>query len=164
MTFKINKNIPPHELLRTCVGTGLGIGGVALLADLTGFPLIIAPFGASAVLLYSAVSSPLAQPKNLILGHMISGFIAISCCNLLGNTLFSTVLAVTLAIVCMMLLDAVHPPGGATALLCMLQNTTSYTFLATPLIAGVLILFLAAVIASKLVPKATDYPLRKQIK
>ena len=82
MTFKINKNIPPHELLRTCVGTGLGIGGVALLADLTGFPLIIAPFGASAVLLYSAVSSPLAQPKNLILGHMISGFIAISCCNL----------------------------------------------------------------------------------
>jgi CBS-domain-containing membrane protein len=164
MTFKRKTKIPPHEILRTCVGTGLGIGGVALLADLTDIPLIIAPFGASAVLLYSATSSPLAQPKNLILGHIISGFVAISCCNLLGNTLFSTVLAVMIAIVCMMVFDAVHPPGGATALLCMLQDTTSYIFLATPLIAGVLILLFAAVIASKIVPKATAYPVRKQIK
>ena len=161
MTFKMSKTIPPHELMRTCIGTGLGIGGVAFLANQTGIPMIIAPFGASAVLLYSATSSPLAQPKNLILGHIISGFIAISCCNLLGNTLFSTVLAVTLAIVCMMFLDAVHPPGGATALLCMLQNTTSYTFLITPLIAGVLILLFAAVIASKIVPKANPYPIKK---
>lgn len=149
------------EITRTCIGTVLGIGGVALLAKYTQLPFIIAPFGASAVLLYSAVSSPLAQPRNLILGHLVSGVIAITVCNLLGNSVVSTVFAVTAAIVAMMLLDAVHPPGGATALLCMLQNTTSYTFLITPLAAGCAVLLLAAVLASKLVPNATSYPIPK---
>lgn len=161
MRFILKKTNPPHEYLRTIIGTSLGIGGVALLAQQTGLPLIIAPFGASAVLLYSAASSPLAQPKNLLFGHIISAFIAITCCNLFGNSLFVTVLAVTLAIVFMMIFDAVHPPGGATALLCMLQNTTSYTFLVTPIIIGATILLLAAMIASKVVPKANPYPKTK---
>lgn len=138
MLSEKRKQVPLPEILRTCIGTVLGIGGVALLAKYTQLPFIIAPFGASAVLLYSAVSSPLAQPRNLVLGHLVSGVIAITVCNLVGNSAASTVLAVTTAIVAMMLLDAVHPPGGATALLCMLQNTTSYTFLLTPLPQAVL--------------------------
>lgn len=158
MIFKISSNISIQEIMRTCIGTALGIGGIAFLANQTAMPLIIAPFGASAVLLYSATTSPLAQPRNLVVGHFVSGFIAITCCNLLGNTLISTVLAVTLAILLMMVLDAVHPPGGATALLCMLQNTTSYSFLITPLLTGVLVLLLAALLASKIVPAAKPYP------
>ena len=153
------KSVALSEIARTCIGTVLGIGGVALLAKYTQLPFIIAPFGASAVLLYSAVTSPLAQPRNLILGHLVSGIIAITVCNLLGNSVASTVLAVTSAIVAMMLLDAVHPPGGATALLCMLQNTTSYAFLITPLAAGCAVLLLAAMLASKLVPGAASYPM-----
>ena len=147
-----------QEVLRTCIGTILGIGGVALLAEYTELPLIIAPFGASAVLLYSATTSPLAQPRNLLIGHFVSALIAITCCKIFGNGIVPTVLAVSLAIVVMMLLDAVHPPGGATALLCMLQNTTSYTFLLTPIVTGVLILLVAAIIASVLVPNAKPYP------
>ena len=162
MLSKKRKQIPLPEILRTCVGTVLGIGGVALLAKYTQLPFIIAPFGASAVLLYSAVASPLAQPRNLVLGHLVSGAIAITVCRLLGNSVASTVFAVTAAIVAMMLLDAVHPPGGATALLCMLQNTTSYTFLLTPLAAGCVVLLLAAIIASKVVPGTTPYPTPKK--
>ena len=161
MLSKKRKHIPLPEILRTCIGTVLGIGGVALLAKFTQLPFIIAPFGASAVLLYSAVSSPLAQPRNLVLGHLVSGVIAITVCRLLGNSVAPTVFAVTAAIVAMMLLDAVHPPGGATSLLCMLQNTTSYTFLLTPLAAGCAVLLLAAVIASRIVPKTVRYPVQK---
>ena len=164
MLSKKRKQIPLPEILRTCIGTVLGIGGVALLAKYTQLPFIIAPFGASAVLLYSAVSSPLAQPRNLVLGHLVSGVIAITVCRLLGNSVASTVLAVTAAIGVMMLLDAVHPPGGATALLCMLQNTTSYRFLVTPLAAGCVVLLLAAVLASRIVPKAVRYPMQKHPK
>ncbi len=157
------KRIPRHEIIRTCVGTILGIGGVAVLAEYTNLPFIIAPFGASAVLLYSATTSPLAQPRNLVLGHMASGVIGITFCNLFGNSVVSTVLAVTVAIVAMMMLDALHPPGGATALLCMLQNTTSYRFLITPLAAGVVVLLLAAVGASMLVPNANPYPANRKL-
>ena len=164
MLSKKRKQIPLPEILRTCIGTVLGIGGVAFLAKYTQLPFIIAPFGASAVLLYSAVSSPLAQPRNLVLGHLVSGVIAITVCRLLGNSVAPTVFAVTAAIVAMMLLDAVHPPGGATALLCMLQNTTSYTFLLTPLAAGCAVLLLAAVLASRIVPKAARYPVQKHPK
>ena len=164
MLSEKRKQLPLPEILRTCIGTVLGIGGVALLAKYTQLPFIIAPFGASAVLLYSAVSSPLAQPRNLILGHLVSGVIAITVCNLLGNSVAATVLAVTAAIVAMMLLDAVHPPGGATALLCMLQNTTSYRFLVTPLAAGCAVLLLAAVLASRIVPKAERYPMQNHPK
>ena len=157
---QISRHISWQEIARTCLGTALGIGGIAILAEVTKLPLIIAPFGASAVLLYSATSSPLAQPRNLIVGHLISGTVAITCCKVFGSTIGSTVLAVTLAIVAMMLMDAVHPPGGATALLCMLQNINSYSFLLTPLVLGVLILLLAAVVASWVVPKAKPYPAR----
>lgn len=162
MKFLKTKKVPLPEILRTCIGTVLGIGGVAILAKCTQLPFIIAPFGASAVLIYSAVASPLAQPRNVVLGHLVSGVIAITVCNLFDTSVASTVLAVTVAIVAMMLLDAVHPPGGATALLCMLQNTTSYTFLLTPLAAGCVVLLLAAIIASKIVPGTTPYPTPKK--
>ena len=84
MGLEKKKHVSLPEIVRTCVGTVLGIGGVALLAEYTNLPFIIAPFGASAVLIYSAVSSPLAQPRNLIFGHLVSGAIAITVCNLMG--------------------------------------------------------------------------------
>ena len=158
MGLEKKKHVSLPEIVRTCVGTVLGIGGVALLAEYTQLPFIIAPFGASAVLIYSAVSSPLAQPRNLVLGHLVSGAIAITICNMFGNSVVATVLAVTASIVVIMLLDVVHPPGGATALLCMLQNTTSYTFLVTPLAAGCAVRLLSAMLASKIVSGATPYP------
>ncbi len=40
-------------------------------------PLIIGSFGASAVLIYGVPSSPLAQPRNAILGHIIAAFVGV---------------------------------------------------------------------------------------
>ncbi|MGI5874450.1 MAG: HPP family protein [Bacillota bacterium] len=152
------RHVSWKEAVMTFVGAFCGIGGCGLLAYLTDLPLIIAPFGASAVLIYSAVSSPLAQPRNVIGGHLIAAFVAISCCKLLGDSWYVMALAVSLAILAMMATGTLHPPGGATALLCVLQGTDSYFFMLLPLVPGVAILLTAAILSSKIFPGVRPYP------
>lgn len=146
------------ECIMTVVGVILGIGGVAALAHFTGCNFIMAPFGASAVLLYCACSSPLAQPRNFLCSHFIAAFIGITLVNLLGNSWYVAALAVSLAILAMMFTDTVHPPGGATALLVVLQGTNDYMFLFKPIAVGVAIMFISAVISSKIFPGVRPYP------
>ncbi len=103
------------------LGAFLGIASCCYLSgryleprDLT---LIIASFGASAVLIYAAVKSPLAQPRNLIGGHVFSAIVGVACYQLLGGSWYSAALAVSCAIAVMLFTRTLHPPGGATALL-----------------------------------------------
>ena len=95
----------------------------------TGFELLIASFGASAVLIFDEVSSPLAQPKNVIVGHMLSASIGVACraCAMSIASRPSSeglhaagALAVGLSIWAMRVGRVVHPPGGATALIAVL--------------------------------------------
>ena len=156
--FYIFKPCDWREIVMTIVGVFLGIGGVSLLAYVTDQPFIMAPFGASAVLLYCASSSPLAQPRNFLCSHFIAGVIGITCVNLLGSSWYVAAISVCLAIIAMMLTDTVHPPGGATALLVVLQETKSYIFLLKPILVGVIIMFAAAVISARLFPGVRPYP------
>jgi CBS-domain-containing membrane protein len=156
--FYIFKKCDWREMVMTIVGVFLGIGGVALLAHVTGQPFIMAPFGASAVLLYCASSSPLAQPRNFLCSHFIAGFIGITCVNIFGAGWYVAAISVCLAILAMMLTDTVHPPGGATALLIALQGTTDYSFLLTPIAGGVVIMFAAAIISARIFPGVRPYP------
>ncbi len=95
------------ELLWSWLGAVIGIGICGYLSskyfeprDLT---LLIGSFGASAVLVYAAIKSPLAQPRNLIGGHVISGLVGVACYQLFGGTIWmAAALAVSLAIVAML--------------------------------------------------------------
>ena len=156
--FYIFRRCDWRELVMTAVGVFLGIGGVSLLAYVTKQPFIMAPFGASAVLLYCASSSPLAQPRNFICSHFIAAFIGITCVNLLGSSWYVAAISVCLAIIIMMMTDTVHPPGGATALLVVLQGTTNYIFLLKPIAVGVAIMFAAALISARIFPGVRPYP------
>ncbi len=158
--FYLFKRVDWREAVMTIVGVFLGIGGVALLAHITGLVWIMAPFGASAVLLYCASSSPLAQPRNFLLSHFIAGFIGITCVNLLGTAWYVPAISVCLAILAMMATDTVHPPGGATALLIALQGTTDYMFLLMPIAAGVAVMFAAALISARIFPGVRPYPFK----
>lgn len=162
MTIKFFKSISYKEIIMTTVGSICGIGGIALLGFLTNHPFIIAPFGANAVLLYSATSSPLAQPKNVCFGHLISAVIAITCNLILPSSWYTMAIAVTLAIIAMMLTDTLHPPGGATALLCVIQDVRSFTFLISPLALGIAIILVSATLSSKIFPGVRPYPYRKK--
>ncbi|NCU02454.1 MAG: HPP family protein [Chitinophagaceae bacterium] len=135
-------------------GAFLGVGLIAFLH--TRFTeadnlFLIGSFGASSVLLYGAIQSPLAQPRNLIGGHVISAIIGVTICKLLPDIIWLTApLAVAVSIISMQITKTLHPPGGATALIAVIGSEKikqlGYWFVATPVLSGVLILLLVALI------------------
>lgn len=138
-----------RELSLTAIGTMLGIGTVTYLSVQQDMPLLIASFGASAVLLYGVPDAAMARPRNVLGGHFLSALIGVSCYQLLGDTWYAMTLAVTLAIVFMLLTGTAHPPGGATALVCVLEHA-GYSFVFLPVLAGALILTICALLINRL--------------
>jgi len=146
-----------------------GFLGIALLAwfnhsfftgtDLT---LMIASFGASAVLVYDAVRSPVAQPNNLVGGHIISAMVGVTIWKLCQHTpLLAEALAVATAIAAMYLTRTLHPPGGATALVAVIGSDRihdlGYLFVLIPATVGPLLLLLVALVTNN-VPRTRRYP------
>ncbi len=83
---------------------------------------LIAPMGASAVLLFCLPGSPLAQPWSVIGGNVVSALVGIACVKLFGAGLWSAPLAGGLAVAAMFALRCLHPPGGAVALTAVLAG------------------------------------------
>lgn len=146
-----------RQVLTGLVGGVLGIGAIAWLTQLTNVPLLIAPFGATCVLLFAVPTAPLAQPRNVIGGHFISALVGIIIFQLLGNSPLSMAIAVGLAIALMQLCRAVHPPAGANPLVIIMAGVNDYFFLITPVLAGSLILVLTALILNN-VGKSKRWP------
>jgi len=137
------------------VGAFFGIGIIAFLQsyvlDKNDAVFLIASFGASSVLVYGAIQSPLAQPRNLIGGHLISAFIGVTIYKLLPDIIWLTApLAVALSIVVMQITKTLHPPGGATALIAVIGSQKikmlGYFYIISPVLAGALILLIVALI------------------
>lgn len=109
--------------LRSALGAVLGIGCSAIAgwlmlgANGSALPWLVAPIGASAVLVFAVPASPLAQPWPVIGGNLISAFIGFVMTHLLGPGIAICALSVGLAIAAMSLARCLHPPGGACALL-----------------------------------------------
>ena len=143
-------------IIMTFVGSFCSIGLLAYGANVQNWPTLVASFGASAVLLFGAPTSPLAQPRNLFGGHLISALVGVSIYQLFGERWWSIALAVTLAIIAMMLTATTHPPGGATAMVSVLNHAN---FL--PILLGAVVLFTAAVLSSRIFPNLREYPLKK---
>jgi CBS-domain-containing membrane protein len=144
----------------------LGIGTIAWVTGrfLTGsdLPLMIGSFGASAVLLYGAPRSPLAQPRNLMGGHLISALIGVACCKMFQDTPgVAQALAVATAIAAMHLTRTLHPPGGATALIATLGSPDiqqlGFWYALMPATVGPLILLVVALVVNNL-PRSRRYP------
>jgi len=120
------RGVPPRvsneEILWSWIGAFLGIAGVAwgssLIFEGHDIALMIGSFGATAVLLYGAPRSPLAQPRNLLGGHILSAVIGVLCWKLMSQHLWlAESMAVATAIAVMHGTRTLHPPGGATALI-----------------------------------------------
>lgn len=148
------------EVCWSFVGSLVGIGSCGYLSaryfeprDMT---LIVASFGASAVLIYGAVKSPLAQPRNLVGGHIISALIGVACYKTFGGMWLGAALAVSLAIAAMLITRTLHPPGGATALLAVIGgkqiHDLGFIYAAVPVGLGVLVMLLVALVINNLSP------------
>jgi CBS-domain-containing membrane protein len=118
--------------------------------------LFMAPFGASSVLTFAVWEAPLAQPRNIIGGHLIAAAVGLAVFRLLGNQPVSLALAVGLAIALMILTKTIHPPAGATSLAVILGNG-GVEFLLFPVLAGSVILVALSVLLNRLV-FGRDYP------
>ena len=149
-----------REILSTIVGIVFGIGVITAVTYLAGYPWLIAPFGASALLLYSVPESPLAQPRNLFGGHIIAGVVGVGCYQLMGETWYSVTLSVTVAIVLMSLTRTSHPPGGATAIVTVLGHY-DYRFLLFPLLTGLIWMFVTACVTNR-ISGERQYPIRRR--
>jgi CBS domain-containing membrane protein len=110
------------EALRASAGAALGVAACGVLAHtlldgrLDGLPLLVAPIGASAVLAFALPASPVAQPRAVILGNLLGAAVGVACAGLIGHPTLAAAAAVGGAILIMMLLGCLHPPGGAVAL------------------------------------------------
>lgn len=171
------RGAPPRvstaEVLWSWLGSFIGIGLVASLnstAWLSGIwltrtdsLLLIGSLGASAVLLYGAPRSPLAQPRNLIGGHMLSALVGVSTWLLIGPLLpwLAAALAVSTAIALMHLTRTLHPPGGATALIAVIGSeqvhAMGYLFVLIPATLGPVLMLLVALMINN-IPGGRRYP------
>lgn len=138
------------------ISATLGILAICEITTLVGHPLLIGSFGASAVLLFGATDSPLAQPRNLVGGHLVSAAVAVLVVALFGSTPLTMAIGVGLAIFVMNLTHTTHPPGGATALIGV-QGAVGPEFILLPVLAGAVILLVVAIITNNVVYHRT-YP------
>jgi CBS-domain-containing membrane protein len=154
------------EIVWSWVGSFLGIASIGFLdsrycsgTDLT---LIIGSFGASAVLIFGAIKSPLAQPRNLLGGHVLSALIGVISHSLFpAHIWFASALAVATAIALMHATKTLHPPGGATALIAVIGgakiHSLGYLYALVPVGAGAAIMLFVALLVNN-IPKTRRYP------
>ncbi|MFT7722180.1 MAG: HPP family protein [Roseateles sp.] len=136
-----------RERLRVVLGAGLGIllaglAGQAAMAP--GLPWLVAPLGASAVLVFGLPASPLAQPWAVLGGNTLSALVGIACLRWLPlPPLAIAAVAVALAIGVMFALRCLHPPGGAASLLMVMTATQDWQAAFLPVALNSLLLVLA---------------------
>lgn len=143
--------------LKAGVGAALAIGFIAWLGEHSGTLLLIAPFGATCVLLFALPDSPLSQPANVIGGHVLATGVALALDPMLPDTPMAIAVAVGAVIALMLLLRLTHPPAGADPLLVMTLHPDA-TFLVTPILIGAVVLVAIAMVMHRL-PPARAYPL-----
>lgn len=129
---------------------------------------LIGSFGASSVLIYGAIQSPLAQPRNLIGGHVISALVGVTVFKIVPDILWlSAPLAVAFSIVLMQYTKTLHPPGGATALIAVTSTgkipELGYWYVLSPVFSGCAILLIVALFFNN-ITKNRSYPVSKQWK
>lgn len=143
------------ERLRGSCGalTGLLVTGLicSRIAGPEGsFPMLMAPLGASAVLLFAVPASPLAQPWSIMGGNIVSALVGVTCAQWVADPLLAAALATALAIGAMFALRCLHPPGGAIALTAVLGGpvitAAGYRFVLLPVALNSMVLLLAAIV------------------
>jgi CBS-domain-containing membrane protein len=154
------------EIVWSWIGAFIGISLVGIIHSYvfegTDLTLVIGSFGASAVLIYGAIRSPLAQPRNLLGGHILSAVIGVASYNALHDYLWlAASVAVATAIAVMHVTKTLHPPGGATALIAVIGgksiHAVGYWYVLVPAGLGAVIMLIVALLVNN-IPRSRRYP------
>lgn len=137
------------------VGGTLAIAMLLALGEVLNILLVIAPFGASCVLLFAVPAAPLSQPANVVGGHMLAALAGLIVLALLPGIWWAPALGVGLAISAMVALRVTHPPAGANPLVVFLLEP-GWMFLLAPVLIGTICLVTVAVLYHRIT--GTTYP------
>lgn len=151
---------PARDLLRLVVsgaGAAAGLGLTLGLVDPPSAPLFLASLGGSAVFLFGLSRTPAAQPRALFGGHIGGALVGVLCYQILGDAVWVYVLALVLTLVLMLATRTVHPPAGANPLI-LIHAHAGLLAVWQPVVVGVAVLTLVAVVWSRLVPGMAPYP------
>ncbi len=152
------QTVSHRERIVTSFGGFCGILGVYFvsdaLLDAQGAAMIVASIGASAVLLFAVPHSALAQPWNVVGGHLVSAVIGISCARFIPDTLLAAAISVGCAIAAMHYLRCIHPPGGATALSAVIGgpavHAMGYAYVLQPVLINTIVILGIAIVFNAL--------------
>lgn len=146
-------SVDRYERMRACSGALFGL----VLTGLTTYLILgkdvhamwlIAPMGASSVLLFAVPASPLAQPWSIMGGNIIAAIVGVTCAKLIGEPILAAGLAAAVAIGGMFAFRCIHPPSGAVALTAVLGgpavHAMGYSFVLVPVALNSLLLLLTA--------------------
>lgn len=158
---------PLGEAARAGAGAlcSLGLVGLFLLSpgvDLATGLYLVAPFGATSVLLFAVPNSPLAQPWSAVVGNTVAALVAVAICLCVADPVLRIALAVGLAITATMLCRAVHPPAGAVAMTAAMApeaiDRLGFWFALTPIASGTIALVVLAALYAQVTGR--HYPAR----
>lgn len=164
---RIGKRTRAVQSLASLLGAFIAISAIGYVAFHFSRPFLLAPFGASAVLLFSVYDSPLAQPRNTVLGHALAAFIG-GMVAIIHNVYFGNVnsesyvwiaASVAMSIAAMQFLRLTHPPAGATAFIAStsVSGTESLATFMVPVVAGAAIVVGVAIAFNNAIP-SRKYP------
>jgi CBS-domain-containing membrane protein len=165
-TTKSPPKVNAEEIIWSWIGAFSGIGVVAYLNysrfEHTDLVMIVGSFGASAVLIYGAIKSPLAQPRNHLGGHIISAITGVTFYLLFKDHMwFASAMAVATSIALMHATKTLHPPGGATALIAVIGgekiHALGYLYAIIPVGVGATIMLAIALLINN-IPQKRRYP------
>lgn len=154
------------DILWSWVGGFCGIGAVSFinfnLIQGTDLVMVIGSFGASAVLIYGVIDSDLAQPRNLIGGHLVSALAGVTAYKIFhANIPLAAAVAVATAISAMLATRTAHPPGGATALIAVIGSAKihalGYLYVIIPAGLGATVMLVVALLVNN-IPHTRKYP------
>lgn len=166
---------PLREMLRACIGAGVGLTLCTFLVRLTMAPvnaegpdpslLLIAPLGATAMLAFAVPSSPLAQPWSALVGNTVSAFVGVAVVLTVNEPWLALGLSVTLAMIAMMLLRATHPPAAGIALGTVLTadavRDVGFFYVFSPVFLDTALLLIVAVAFNRITGRV--YPFRQPV-
>ncbi|WP_299902431.1 HPP family protein [uncultured Ruegeria sp.] len=160
--------VSPIEAVRAGLGAlvGLGLTGLFLLspgADLDLGLYLVAPFGATSVLLFAVPNSPLAQPWSAVVGNSVAALVGVAVCMTVADPALRVALAVGLAITATILCRALHPPAGAVAMTAALNPEAiaqlGFWFALAPIAVGTCVLVILATVYAWITGR--HYPFRQ---
>lgn len=116
---------------------------------------LMAPFGATTVLVFGLPNSPLAQPKNVILGHVVTSLIGLVFVSFISVDFWALAVATGLGVTAMLATNTTHPPAGANPMLIMMLQPT-WSFLVNPVLIGAVLIVLVGWLYAQLIKRLTD--------